>query len=69
VSRAQTPLRARAFRRQLKKAMSEMSEVLMAKERELLDHIKKHNIRQTNDAPGTKRQPEQAPARSSGVLV
>lgn len=46
-----------------------MSEVLMAKERELLDHIKKHNIRQTNDTSGAKRQPEQAPARSSGVLV
>lgn len=57
--------------RQLKRAMEEFAEQLKAKERELLDHIKKHNIRQTSDIPRAQgRTEEQAEQRSaSGVLV
>lgn len=54
---------------QLKKAMEEFAEHLKAKERELLDHIKKHNIRQTSDIPRAKGQGSGEAARSSGVLV
>jgi hypothetical protein len=55
---------------QLKKAMEEMAQRLKAKELELLEHVKKHNIRQTSDVPNAQRaQSEQAPARSQGVLV
>ncbi|KAG8461718.1 hypothetical protein KFE25_001336 [Diacronema lutheri] len=55
----------------LKRAMEEFAEQLKAKERELLDHIKKHNIRQTSDIPRAQgRTEEQAEQRSaSGVLV
>ena len=50
--------------------MEDMAERLKAKERELLDHVKKHNIRESNALPSVKgAQAEQAGAKSSGVLV
>lgn len=49
--------------------MEEFAEHLKAKERELLEHIKKHNIRQTSDDPRAKGQGAGETARNSGVLV
>mmetsp|Transcript_24048 Transcript_24048/g.65057 ORF Transcript_24048/g.65057 Transcript_24048/m.65057 type:complete len:138 (-) Transcript_24048:452-865(-) len=56
----------------LKKAMGEMAEVLKGKERELLDFVKKHNIRQTNDMAGLAKAASgvaKEEEKSTGVLV
>lgn len=50
-----------------------MAEMLKEKERELLEHVKKHNIRQTSDLGALNARANQQPAAeaptSGGVLV